>query len=145
MKKSSKSNTIKPKFPQYMKESMGIVSRACDKAGIDRCTYYEWRERDPEFAKACDEAYDHAADFVESKLYQLINEGNPSAIIFYSKTKMKSRGYVERIETTGKDGGAIETSVQFKVNKTDERILEEMKAELLAEAQNSIISAQSNM
>ncbi len=145
MKKSSKAHNIKPKFPQIMKESMGIISSACKKAGIDRDTYYRWRKEDPEFAKACDEAYDHAADFVESKLYQLINEGNPSAIIFYSKTKMKNRGYVERIETTGKDGGAIETNVQFKPNKTDERILEEMKAELLAEAQNSIISAQSNM
>ena len=125
-----------------MKECMGIVSSACKKAGIDRSTYYGWRKEDPEFANACDEAYDHAADFVESKLYQLINEGNPSAIIFYSKTKMKNRGYVERIETTGKDGGAIEANVTFRPNQTDERILAEFKKQAVEEAKNYITSGQ---
>lgn len=145
MSKINRTNIVKEKFPGILKESKGLVSMACDKAGICRTAYYEWRKKDPAFAAACDEVQEYVGDLVEGTLFKLIKQENPTAVLFYCKTKLKNRGYVERVETTGKDGGAIETSVQFKPNKTDERILEEMKAELLAEAQNSIISAQSNM
>ena len=47
-------------------------------------------------------------DYVEGKLFENIDEGNTSSIIFYLKCQGKSRGYVERVETTGADGGAIE-------------------------------------
>lgn len=144
-RKPHRTNTIKNKFPEILEQCSGFVTSACRVAGISRTTYYEWHKEDKAFADACDEVQELVGDMVENYLMKLIKEKNPSAIIFYSKTKLKNRGYVERVETTGKDGGAIEANVQFKVNKTDERILEEMKAELLAEAQNSIISAQSNM
>jgi hypothetical protein len=38
-------------------------------------------------------------------------------MIFFLKTKGKSRGYVERIENTGKDGGAIEISFVYPDEK----------------------------
>ena len=43
-------------------------------------------------------------DFAESKLMELMAKGTPSAIIFYLKCQGKERGYVERVESTGKDG-----------------------------------------
>jgi hypothetical protein len=38
----------------------------------------------------------------------LIKAGNVTAIIFYLKTQAKDRGYVERQELTGADGGKLQ-------------------------------------
>ena len=108
---SDNSNTIKKAFPDILKKSMGIISTACEKAKINRSTYYEWRKTDTEFAEACDEANEFAGDFVESKLYKNIDSGDTSCIIFYCKTKLKNRGYVERQEITGANGNGIDISV----------------------------------
>jgi hypothetical protein len=64
----------------------------------------------PTVKEALDDAKEEMKDFTESKIYQGINEGNTALIIFYAKTQMKDRGYVERQETTGKDGGPIEVA-----------------------------------
>ncbi len=103
----NKFDTIKKSFPEILKKSMGIVSTACEKAGIHRSTYYNWRNSDKEFAIECDDVSEYAGDFVESQLLNNIKAGDTSCIIFYCKTKLKNRGYIERTETTGKDGGPL--------------------------------------
>ena len=53
-------------------------------------------------------------DLAEHKLFELINRGDKTAIIFYLKCKGKARGYVERQEVTGADGAPIEpVKIQF--------------------------------
>lgn len=99
----------KEKFPEVLRKCRGLVSHACDAAGIARGTYYNWRTSDADFAATCDAIEEETMDFVESKLYELVDEKHPAAVIFYCKTKGKKRGYVERNEITGKDGGAIQT------------------------------------
>ncbi len=44
------------------------------------------------------EAKEESLDFVESALMAKIEEGNLRAIIFFLKTKAKSRGYSEKTE-----------------------------------------------
>lgn len=57
------------------------------------------------------EATEQMGDAVELALYdEAINKRNTAALIFLAKTKFKARGYVERQEVSGKDGGAIEVS-----------------------------------
>ncbi len=115
MKKEKKSkvtqetSTTKKKkaFLKTFKDCLGIVTDACYKSNISRRTYYNWRNNDEEFAKAVDDIQEDQIDYVESKLFQLINELNPTAVIFYLKTKGKNRGYSERLEVTGKDGKDI--------------------------------------
>jgi hypothetical protein len=108
---ADKMNNKKKQFPNALKKSMGIVTTACNALSISRTTYYKWYEADPDFAAECDEAQETTLDHVESKLMENIDTNDTTCIIFYMKTKGKKRGYVERLETTGKDGAAIKNEV----------------------------------
>lgn len=110
----------KAKFPESIKKARGFITVACRQAGIDINTYYAWRNADPEFKKLCEDAIlaqqEENGDFVESKLMKQVDKDNITAIIFYCKTKLKERGYVERVETTGKNGEAIQTESKVETN-----------------------------
>ena len=54
-----------------------------------------------------DEERETLIDFAENQLFQQVKDGNITAIIFTLKTIGKSRGYVERQEVTGAEGGAV--------------------------------------
>lgn len=102
---ATKSNTkkelnIKQKaMLEALEKSLGIVTSAAKKVGIDRTTHYKWMETDEAYKKAVEELNDVALDFAESKLHEQINNGEVSSTIFYLKTKGKKRGYIERTET----------------------------------------------
>lgn len=83
---------------EALRKSLGVVTRAADLIQIDRRTHYRWLKEDTEYAAAVEDLEMVALDFAESKLHKLIDGGNPTAIIFYLKTKGKGRGYVERQE-----------------------------------------------
>lgn len=83
-------------FIDNLKASGGIICVACESTGINRSTYYRWRETDNKFAEAVDEVMDAQVDFVESKLMELINAHDTTATIFYLKTKGKKRGWTEK-------------------------------------------------
>jgi hypothetical protein len=109
MNKVSKSNndTIKKQMLLALKETLGVVSGACEMVGISRNTHYTWMKEDSEYKSEVDSLLDFQIDFVESKLFENINKGDTGSTIFYLKTKAKHRGYVERREhdhtTNGKD------------------------------------------
>lgn len=123
----------KAKMLVALEEAHGIVTTACKNADVARSTFYQWCEMDKDFKAAVDSINDTAIDFVESKLFQKINgvtigkpdgEGNivtyevpPSdtAIIFYLKTKAKSRGYVERQEVDHTTKGEALTGFVYVV------------------------------
>lgn len=83
---------------EALEQSLGVVTTACKKVGISRRTFYDWMQKDKEFAKDVKDIEDIALDFAESKLHQQIQKGDTTATIFYLKTKGKKRGYIERIE-----------------------------------------------
>lgn len=66
-----------------------IKQVVCEKSGISRATFYRWINESNEFAEAVEKAFeegsDRISDLAESKLIQLINEGNLTAVIFYLK------------------------------------------------------------
>ena len=94
----NKSAHLKKELVEALIKHLGIVSSACEALGISRTTYYKYYNEDSEFRSEVDNVGDSTLDFVESKLFYLINNGNVAATIFYMKTKGKRRGYVERQE-----------------------------------------------
>jgi hypothetical protein len=116
MDKANKTNNKKEIMLKCLQQSMGIVSTACQKADINRTTHYDWYNNDQDYAAQVDAIQESCIDFAESKLMELINGAkhevatakgevltvqdgpNPTACIFYLKTKGKKRGYVEKSE-----------------------------------------------
>lgn len=111
-----KTKRLKSALIDAMQKSMGVISEACRMVKCDRKTFYKYYNNDEKFKEACDECSETALDFVESKLFELVNgvtmhkedrEGNDvsydrapdaTAIIFYLKTKGKKRGFIEKTE-----------------------------------------------
>ena len=92
------SDKDKQKFLELLAKNAGNVSRACKALGCSRQAYYEWYKEEA-FKFVVDEIQESLIDNAESQLYKLINEGNAVSILFFLKTKAKSRGYIERQET----------------------------------------------
>eukprot|EP01046_Picozoa_sp_COSAG06_P056312 COSAG06_NODE_10616_length_1648_cov_1.523564_1_plen_110_part_10 len=87
-KKPTKTNTIKKgAMIDALIASLGIVSTACKTVGINRSTHYDWYNNDPDYAEQVNDVAEQAHDFVESQLYNQIQDGNTTATIFYMKCK----------------------------------------------------------
>jgi hypothetical protein len=95
------------KLLKHLIEGKGIISYACQKAGVSRQTFYNWKKDDPEFAQAVDDVNEDIIDIVESKLLTQINDNNLTAIIFFLKTKGRARGYVEQTDVNANLNGSF--------------------------------------
>ena len=113
--RSVKIQQTKKALIEAMQKNLGVVSAACQAVGVDRSTFYLYSKTDTEFAQAVKDVEEYALDFVESKAYQQIKEGNTSMIIFYLKTKGKRRGYIERQEVEHSGGVSVEQITGMEV------------------------------
>jgi len=90
--------THKKAMIEALKASLGIVTTASKKAEINPSTHYRWLKEDVEYRKAVDEIGYMALDFVKSKMFKEIENGNASLMMFYMKCKGKDDGWIERTE-----------------------------------------------
>lgn len=90
-------------------ETKGYVSKAAQLLGVTSQTIYNYRDKYPKIAAAIQEEREQRHDYVEDKFMGRIEAGDTTAMIFYLKTQGKGRGWVERQELTGKDGGPVES------------------------------------
>ena len=100
IKESDKCDNIlqkREKFLKSLKNNLGNISEACKAINISRQTYYQWSE-DEDFKLEADNVKEGLLDLAETKLLENINNNENVAIIFYLKTKGKSRGYIEKQE-----------------------------------------------
>ena len=112
MTKTDKTKIKKEAMILALQKTLGVVTPACKSVDISRETFYKWVREDEEFASRVKEMPEIALDFVESKHYQLINDGNPANIIFHLKTKGKGRGYQENMDVTS-EGKQITFNLNF--------------------------------
>lgn len=97
----TRSDTVKKRAVyNALIKTMGNVSQACKLAKIHRSTFYQWEKDDPIFVAKVQDVENHTFDFVENKIMSQIQDDNTTMIIFYAKTKMKKRGYIEKSELT---------------------------------------------
>ena len=105
----------------------GVMSRAAEAAGVDRTTPWRRRESDPEFAKACQEAIDQAADALETEARRRALEGIVEDVYHQGVVVGQKRNYsdsllalllkgrrkavfADRTELTGANGGPVAIS-----------------------------------
>jgi len=83
---------------EALKNQLGVITSAAILCKISRATHYVWMNESEDYRIAVEEIPEITNDFVENALLKQIKEGNTTAIIFYCKTKMKGRGYIEKQE-----------------------------------------------
>jgi len=90
-----------------LKETNGMVYLAARRLGCAPATIYNRAKRVTSVQAAIDDNRGEVIDAAELKLKAAIINGEPWAIAFALKTIGRHRGYVERQEVTGADGGKI--------------------------------------
>lgn len=90
----------KKRMLDELRNSLGNVTIACRACGLDRHTHYTWLKKDESYKQSVEDILEEQGDYVENKLLQRVKDDDTTAIIFYCKTKLKGRGYVERHEVS---------------------------------------------
>lgn len=77
---------------------MGIISNVCEETNITLDEFNDLIQSDNKFAEKVKQVKEFCLDFVESKLFKLIDDENIGAISFYLKEQGSSRGYGNKID-----------------------------------------------
>jgi len=96
-----------------LQATKGMAFLAAKRLGCSHQTVYNYIERHPTVRKAKEAEDGNFGDMCELKLYDAANRGESWAVQFALRTKFKQRGYVERQEITGADGGKVEFLVTY--------------------------------
>lgn len=76
--------------------------------GVTRQAVYDFCKKRPSLMAVSADVREAMKDNGESALYAAVLRGEAWAVCFYLKTQAKDRGYTERQELTGKNGGPME-------------------------------------
>lgn len=89
----------KAKFLKALDARMLNVTAACEAVEISRSIAYKWKSNDPDFAEKWKEVEESFYDKLETTMFaKALTEQDNTMLIWLSKTKMKHRGYVEKVE-----------------------------------------------
>lgn len=101
------------KFIDTFRSKLGNVTATCKQMNVDVTTFYKWKKDFPEFKEKVETIqYQEAGDYVESKLFERIKDGDTTAIIFALKTRFRGKGYSTQVELTGANGTPILQNVE---------------------------------
>jgi hypothetical protein len=119
---SAKVKEKQNKFLQIFTENNFNVTTACKIIGMQRITLSNWCKQDPDFRSALEVAQDEKEDWVEDKLFKLVEDGNMVATIFLSKIMLQKRNLGRRhayIEQPQKIEGHIAHTHKFDQDQLD--------------------------
>lgn len=107
-KEQKRTKIAKKRMIDALRETLGVITPALETAEISHSAFYSWMDKDQEFKEEVERLEMEQLDTAEHALLKKIKAGDVTSIIFYLKTKGKKRGYVERQEITGVDGGPLQ-------------------------------------
>ena len=90
-----------------LEKTHGMIYLAAKELACSPHTIYRRAEKEKKVQDIINSYRGQLIDKAELKLEQAVMAGEPWAVQFSLRTIGKSRGYVERNEVTGADGGAI--------------------------------------
>ena len=113
----------KERLLKELREHHGIVTRACEAAGLDRGTYYNYRDSDPEFVKAADDVIEQTIDVAEGVVWGLMFDSeddkvrlNAAKLVLDAKGKKRGFGTERRQQEIS---GSLETKSSVIVRLPD--------------------------
>jgi hypothetical protein len=95
-------------YEAALRRHRGLQAYAARDLGVTQQAVSDRIRRSPRLQQAVAESREIRLDTAEYKLDQAIEAGEAWAICFFLKTQGKSRGYVERQEHSGPDGGPVD-------------------------------------
>jgi hypothetical protein len=98
-----------PRVIAMLRQCGGIKTVAAEKLNISRTTLYAFLSEHPEIQQADSEIADELLDVAEGQVVIALRSGDLQTVRWYLELKGKDRGYVRRVEQTGKNGGPVET------------------------------------
>lgn len=90
-----------------LRNTKGMVSVAAKTLGITRQALYNRINKSTALQELIADEREAMTDTAELALHRAIVNGEAWAVCFYLKTQGKSRGYVEKQEISGPNGGPI--------------------------------------
>lgn|SRR3990167_1003026 len=81
---------------EAIKDSRGFVTTVAKRLGCQRNQVYRMLRDYPTVRQAMDDEREKLKDFAESKLFKMIDDEVPAAVLFYLKTQARDRGYIEK-------------------------------------------------
>jgi hypothetical protein len=123
-KEEQERTTIKKKlFIEVFEKMLCMISISCEKAGIDRQTYYLWLKNDPEFHKTINEIKSRENEAVENRLKKLIMQEKQGSIHFYLEKRHPDYKPKSSMELTPSSGGPtlfeVIVSLEDRLKKPD--------------------------
>lgn len=97
-----------------VKESGGFVTVVARRLNCSVRHVYNLVAKYESVKDALFEERESMKDLAEGEIVKKIQAGETTMIIFYAKTQMKDRGYVERQEYTGKDGEPMKVDATWR-------------------------------
>ena len=91
-----KQKQMKKDLLLVLEKNMGVITPSLKTLNLSKHYFNKWMANDPEFRTAVENIKSIALDFVESKLFKLIESGNVVSVLFYLKCQGKERGYIDR-------------------------------------------------
>lgn len=105
--KTRSARVTKATVAAAIKGSRGVKSVIAARLGCARNTVYNYLDRWPDLQTLLDDESEALVDTAEVMLASAVASGDIRAITFTLATKGKARGYSQRTEITGADGGAL--------------------------------------